>query len=143
METVWNVLNSPAAIALLATVVLLGLNRLYAKKPLWRQFEGTIISAVKWAEKTIPDDTANRGLARLDVALNYVIKIFESVNERRPDAPELAEIKEAIQVTHASLEAKERLKSDLKKTQDGLSSLKAMADAMSNDSEDKPPTEPT
>ena len=143
METVWKVLNSPAAIALLATVVLLGLNRLYAKKPLWRQFEGTIISAVKWAEKTIPDDTANRGLARLDVAMNFVIKVFEGVNERRPDAPELAEIKEAIQVTHASLESTEQIRSAREEIETARRSVDALVDASKLEPSVEAPKEPT
>lgn len=110
METVWEVLNSPAAIALVAVVVVLGLNRLYAKKPLWQRFEGSVITAVKWAETSIDDETTNRGLARLDTALRYVINVFREVEGRRPTEVEEQELKEAIQVSHATLEASDLLR---------------------------------
>ena len=65
---VWDVMNSPAGITAMAGVFLWLLNRLYAKKPLWKRFEGSIISAVRFAEKEIPDDTPGKSLARLDAA---------------------------------------------------------------------------
>jgi len=104
-EGLWQVLNSPAAITAVAAVALWLLNRLYAKKPLWQQFEGTIISAVKFAEKEIPPDTPNKALARLDIALGYVLSVFENVQGRRAVPEEQNELKEAIQAEHAALEA--------------------------------------
>jgi len=77
METVWSIINSAAFITVVAALLLYGLNRLYAKRPLWQQWEGTIITAVKLAEKAIPDDTENKGLGKLDDALQYVIRVYE------------------------------------------------------------------
>ena len=104
-EGLWQVLNSPAAITAAAAVVLWLLNRLYAAKPLWQQFEGTVISAVKFAEHEIPADTPNKALARLDTALGYVLRVFEDVEGRRAKPEEQRELKEAIQTSHAALEA--------------------------------------
>jgi len=41
--------------------------------------QGAIIAAVRFAEKEIPDDAKNKSLARLDVALNYVLRVYEQV----------------------------------------------------------------
>ena len=98
-------MNSPAVIALLAGGLLWLLNRLYAAKPAWQAFEGTIIAAVKWAEKEIPDDTPNKAMSRLDAALNYVLKVYEEARGKPADAQTKQELREGIQIVHAELEA--------------------------------------
>jgi hypothetical protein len=105
LTVLWTVLNSPAGIAALAGLILWGLNRLYAAKPLWQQYEGAIISAVKFAEKEIPDDVPNKGLERLDTALKYVLQVYAETEGRRASAQVEANLKEGIQITHAELEA--------------------------------------
>ena len=104
-QAVWGVLNSPAVIAVLAAALLWALNKLYTAKPTWQAFEGSIISAVKWAEKEIPDDTPNKSLARLDAALGYVLKVYEQARGKPADASTTAELREGIQIAHAELEA--------------------------------------
>ena len=52
LEAVWHALNSPAGIAAVAGLILWALNRLYAKKPAWKQYEES---------KPDPDDVKNRG----------------------------------------------------------------------------------
>ncbi len=101
----WNVLNSPAVIALLAGGLLWLLNRVYAARPAWQAFEGTIIAAVKWAEREVRDDTPNTALSRLDAALNYVLKVYEEARGRPADSKTEAELREGIQIVHAELEA--------------------------------------
>jgi len=104
LETIWSVVNSPAIIALLAGGLLWLLNKLYAAKPAWQPMEGTIIAAVKWAEKEIPDDTPNKALVRLNAALGYVVKVYEQA--RGPATEQVkAELREGIQIVHADLEA--------------------------------------
>ena len=103
-QVTWDVLNSPAVIAGVAALVLWALNRVYAKKPAWQAFEGTIIAAVKWAEKEIPDDTPNKSLSRLNAAMQYVVKVYEEVNGKRPTAKVEADLREGIQIIHAELE---------------------------------------
>jgi len=102
---IWSVLNSPAVIALLAGGFLWLLNRLYAARPAWQAFEGSIIAAVKWAEKEIPDDTPNKSLAKLNAALGYVLKVYEELRGKPADADTQAELREGIQIVHAELEA--------------------------------------
>ena len=104
-QITWNVLNSPAVIALLAGGLLWLLNRVYAARPAWQAFEGSIIAAVKWAEKEVRDDNPNRALSRLDAALNYVLKVYEEARGRPADAKMKAELREGIQIVHAELEA--------------------------------------
>lgn len=103
--TVWNLLNSPAAIAVLAGGLLWLLNKLYAAKPAWQPFEGTIIAAVKWAEKQIDDATPNKAMRKLDAALDYVVRVYEEARGKPADAKTKAELREGIQIVHADLEA--------------------------------------
>ena len=52
-ETIVNVvfvaLNSPVGVTMVASGALWLLNKLYAAKPLWQEYEGSIIRAVQWA----------------------------------------------------------------------------------------------
>jgi hypothetical protein len=107
---VWSVLNSPAGIAALAGIILWALNRLYAAKPAWAQYEGAIISAVRFAEKEIPDDVSNKGMARLDQALKYVLRVFYEVNRREPTRAEAMALRDGIQIIHNDLDAQGVLK---------------------------------
>ena len=109
LEALWTALNSPAGIAALAGLILWGLNRLYAAKPLWQQYEGVIISAVKLAEKEIPDDAPNSGLARLDHALKLVIAAYEQAKGKPATDAEKADLTNGISLVHADLENKGQL----------------------------------
>ncbi len=104
VETVWAALNSPAGITAMAGVLLWALNRLYTAKPLWQQYEGTVIAAIRLAEKQVPDETTNAGLARLDAALKYVITVYEQAVGRRATSAEVAEFTNGIQVVHNSMD---------------------------------------
>ena len=105
LQSVWELLNSPVGIAAIAGLVLWLLNRLYAAKPAWAKYEGAIIAGIKYAEKTIGDDVANKSLARLDAALRYVLKVYAEVNKRSPSAKEIAELKDGISIIHNELDA--------------------------------------
>lgn len=105
LAAIWDALNSPLGISAVAALVLYGLNRLYAARPEWAKYEGAIISAVKFAEKEIPDDVPNSGLARLDTALRYVLRVYEDATGRKAAPKVVADLKEGIQITHADLEA--------------------------------------
>ena len=105
LEGLWAALNSPLGIAAVAALALWLLNRLYASRPAWAKYEGSIISAVKLAEKEIPDDAPNKGLQRLDLALKYVLRIYEQVQGKAADPAATAALREGIQLKHAELEA--------------------------------------
>jgi len=105
MNLLWQLLNTPAGVTVLATIALWLLNRIYQAKPAWRQFEGTIIAAIKHAEKVIPDDSDNASVERLNNALQYVITVYGEMKGRPPSPKISAQLREAIQVKHAELEA--------------------------------------
>jgi hypothetical protein len=102
---VWNVLNTPAGITVIAGIFLWLMNRLYTAKPAWMAFEGTIISAIKFAEKQISDETPNKGLARLDMALKYVINVYTKI-KGKPSDRTVTNLKEGIQIIHNELDQK-------------------------------------
>jgi hypothetical protein len=105
LEKAWTFANSGLGLSLIASAVLYWLNRLYAAKPLWKKYEGAVISAVRQAEKVIPDGSPSAGLARLDLALKLVLATFEAVNKRRATDVETAALKDGISVAHSTLEA--------------------------------------
>jgi len=101
----WQAVNSVPGIMLLAGLLGWLLTRLYAVRPAWEAYEGTIISAIKHAESAIPDDTPNKGVARLDEALRYVLKVYAETHRSRPPSDALTnELREGIQITHDRLE---------------------------------------
>lgn len=108
-ELIVDVLNSNAAIATIAAVAVYLLNQLYAKKPEWKKYEGTVISAIKAAEKAIPDGSSNTATARLDYALKYVLKVYEETTKKEASISVAADFRNGIQLTHAELEAMEIL----------------------------------
>lgn len=110
LSMVWAAVNSPIGISVMVTIVGWVLVKVYAKKPLWKPFEGTIIAAIKYAEKAIPDDSTNKAVKRLDEALKYVLKIHREVENRRATAEEVAQLREGIQIVHEKMESKGTLK---------------------------------
>lgn len=99
----WALLNTPAGITFTAGLLLYLLNRIYAAKPLWQQYEGTIVSAIRTAEKLVPDDTPNSGMAKFDAALQFVLQVFEARAGRTPTPTEEAVLKEGINLKHNEL----------------------------------------
>jgi len=105
LELVWAALTTPVGITAMAGLLLWALNRRYAAKPTGKRFEGTIISAVKFAEQEIPDDTENKGLARLDAAFRYVLRVYQEATGGPATPKVAADLKEGIQITHDRREA--------------------------------------
>ena len=107
LNGLWQALNSVPGIMLLAALIGWLLSRLYSFRPAWEAYEGTIISAIKYAEKAIPDDADNKALARLDAALRYVVKVYtETHRGKQPSASVTNELREGIQVVHDRLESR-------------------------------------
>jgi len=105
LELVWKALNTPVGVALVAGVALWLINKLYSAKPAWAAFEGAIVSAIRYAEKAVSDETSNKGLARFDAALKYVLKVYEEVERKRPSRKVEASLKEGIRLMHNEMEA--------------------------------------
>ena len=71
----------------------------------WKKYEGSIITGIKLAEKQIPDDTPNAGLAKLDAALRFVLNAYaEANNGKQPSAKEIEQIRQGIQIKHSDLD---------------------------------------
>ncbi len=105
LNAIWTFLNSPLGITAVAAVVLYLLKRARERYPAWMDWEGSIIEAVKMAEKHIPDDAENKSLRRFNDALAYVLRIYQEVNGKMPSEKQRREIKEGIRLKHAELEA--------------------------------------
>jgi len=110
MEQIWDILNEPLVIVALAGLLLYALNRLYAKVPIAKKFEGAVIQAIREAERRIPDDTTNSSKAKLDTALQYVLKVIEKYEGRKPTRDESRQVLNAIEAKHTEMEAGGNLK---------------------------------
>lgn len=75
----------------------------------WKKWEGLAITAVKAAEKAIPDNTENKGLRRLNDALLTFCHKYEAATGVKPSEADLAQIENLLSTVHAQLEAKEQL----------------------------------
>lgn len=100
IDTILEALNTPLAISIIAGALGWVLLRVYKAKPLWEAYEGTIISAVRWAEKVIDDDTENAGMKKLDEALKYVVGVYETYTGKKASAKVEKDLKEGIQIIH-------------------------------------------
>lgn len=106
LAAIWAFLNTPAGITFIAGIVLWALNALYAKKPAWKAYEGSIITAIKLAEQSVPDNSGNKALNKLDIALKYVLQVYEATNNKPASSAVEASLAEGIQIKHDELEAK-------------------------------------
>jgi hypothetical protein len=71
----------------------------------WRQWEGSIITGIRLAEKQIPNDVPHPGLAKLDMALRFVLEAYaEANNGKQPSARVIEHIKQGIQIKHNELD---------------------------------------
>jgi CheY-like chemotaxis protein len=100
LENVWTFANSPLGLALFGALVAWLIAKLATAKPAWVAYRGTIINAIRWAEKLIPDQAPDKSLAKLDAALQYVIKVIEEAEKRTVTPAETAVIKDAISLVH-------------------------------------------
>ena len=109
LEALGNFLNSSFGFALVwAAMVgffIFLASRFNPLQEKWKQYEGSIITGIKLAEKQIADDTPNAGLAKLDAALRFVLKAYAEANGgKQPPAKEVEQIRQGIQIKHAELD---------------------------------------
>ena len=106
-DIVWQALNSAPGVMLMGGLLGWLFVRLYSAKPSWEAYEGTIISAIRHAEKAIPDDAQNKGVARLDEALRYVLRVYAETHRGQEPSDSLAlSLREGVQIMHDRLEAR-------------------------------------
>ena len=103
-DVIWAALNSPVGITTVASLALWALNKIYAAKPEWQQYEGALIKAVRWAEREIPDDTANKHMKRADSALRYALAAYERMNGFRASQRMREQLAQGIEIVHSDLE---------------------------------------
>jgi hypothetical protein len=109
IAALWNLIDSGPGIALLAAVLVYILNKVWAKKPAWRTFyekyEGTLIAAVKQAEKLVDGSSEGSSGRKLEKALELVVEVLERVHgQDTVSKKEKAAITEALSKTHDNLE---------------------------------------
>ena len=75
----------------------------------WKKYEGWAISAVKAAEKAIPDDTQNKGLRRFDKAMRLFLEKYTAATGVEPNDTDLAGIENLINIVHERLEKEEAI----------------------------------
>lgn len=100
---VWAFAQSGTGIAVQAFLLVLVLNWVFSKKPAWAGFEGTIVEAIRKAEKAVPDETENKGLAKFDSALKHVLKVYEERRGKKASPKVEAELAEAVKLKHNDL----------------------------------------
>jgi len=105
VELAWKFLNSSLGITLVVSVVTFVMGKIFTAKPAWKKLViehgPSVLAAIKFAEKKIPDDSENKALARLDEALKYFMSIEPKISAKLN-----AEIiKKAITAVHATAEA--------------------------------------
>jgi type II secretory pathway component PulF len=105
LTVIWDFLNSAFGISCVAVAVIWLLNKLYSRQPLWKQYEGDVIAAVRYAEKVTEGGQPASAEAKLNAALQYVVKVVEQVEQRRLTTAETTDLKQGIQMTHNSLDA--------------------------------------
>ena len=75
----------------------------------FKKYEGWAITAVKAAEKLIPDDATNKSIRKLDAALRIFGEKYEAATGVKPSARALVEIENLVTMVHAKLEAGDQL----------------------------------
>jgi len=100
LTSLWTFLNSPLGITIVVAVLSWILGKLFTAKPAWKtyvvKYGPLLMQAVKYAEKEIKDDNPNKGLARLDSALKYVLLLKPKLDK--------AAVTEALTAVHAEAE---------------------------------------
>jgi hypothetical protein len=109
LKGLWTFLNSGPGYALIWAGMVGFFIFLYSRfnpfQEKWKEWEGSIITGIKLAEKQIPDDTPNGGLAKLDAALRFVLNAYaEANNGQSPSAKIIEQIKQGIQIKHNELD---------------------------------------
>jgi len=109
MNGIWTVLSSGIGFAII-WAALVGFfifleSKIHPLQEKWKQYEGSIITGIKLAEKQIPDHAPNSGLAKLDAALRFVLNTYAEANHgKQPSAALIEQIKQGIQIKHADLD---------------------------------------
>lgn len=105
MDFIIAILNTEAVQAAIVAGVAYLLGKLFVKSPktelFFDKYKGAMIKAVKLAEAEIPDDTENKALHRLDLALQYTVKLIETAEGKKiVSQADLAKLQNDISHVH-------------------------------------------
>jgi hypothetical protein len=108
-DHIWTFLNSGIGFVLIwAALVWLFIWLTSRHNPFqekWKQWEGSIITGIRLAEKQIPDDTPDAGLAKLNAALLFVLRAYADAHDgQQPTVRLIEQIKQGIQIKHDELD---------------------------------------
>lgn len=109
VEMAWGLMNTPMGFAISGFIILFVINKIFDKRPGWSKYEGFMISAIRQAEKWIPNDTDSNVLGKADKALEYFIKSYEKAKGKKPSKKVLADVQNGMSIVHHKIEG------DLKK----------------------------
>jgi len=105
METLKVLLNNEAVVTAIIGAVAWLVARMFAAKPAWVKYEGLMITAIKAAEKLIPDDgTTSVGLQRADQAMREFVRQYAKMEGKNPAPTLVTSVRAALPVVHARLE---------------------------------------
>ena len=108
-KSIITFLNSSLGVSIVIFVLSFILGKIFTAKPRWKaltlKYGPLLMQAVKTAEKNIPDDTDNKGLARLDAALIYLINLEPKLKKIADE-----DLKQALSAVHAAAESNGNLK---------------------------------
>jgi hypothetical protein len=94
-----------AIITAIAGVATWAVAKLFTAKPAWKKYEGLLITAVKAAEKIIPDGSTNVSLARADAALRVFADRYEVAYGKLPTDAIITVARLALPIVHDQIEA--------------------------------------
>ena len=94
-----------AIITAIAGVATWAVAKLFTAKPEWKKYEGLLITAVKAAEKIIPDDAPNTSLARADAALRVFNERYAVAYGKFPTDAIITVARLALPIIHDQIEA--------------------------------------
>jgi hypothetical protein len=111
-DMIIKLLSTDAVIALIVGAFVTYIVRWLASKDgeKFKQYEGYAITAIKAAEKAIPDGVENKGLSRADFALKAFLSAYQKATGVLPNEKDIARIESWISEIHSVVESSGILK---------------------------------
>lgn len=110
MDTLLGFLAQPYTVMILVGLLVAATTYLFTRNPAWAKYEGLMITAVKMAEKLIPDDTPNKSMQRANAALLEFIAQYKRVYNAAPSRSLLLDVEANLPLVHADLESNGNLR---------------------------------
>jgi len=115
LKLIITFLHTPLGWTVSGFLILFVINKIFSAKPGWAKYEGWMISAVKFAEKAIPDDAENGGLAKANSALQYFIESYRKAKGKEPSKKLVEQVNLGLPIVHDKLEHMMKRKEEVKK----------------------------